>query len=64
MNPVVCPPGCKPAKPLNGAVLALGVVAAAVTVANLSRRERPAEFFENAAMLALIGAFSQYAQGR
>ena len=33
-------------------------------VANLSRRERPAEFFENAAMLALMGAFSSYAQGR
>ena len=63
MNPM-CPPGCVPEKSLNGAVLALGVAAAAVAVQNLSRREKPAEFFENAALLALMGAFVNYAQGR
>ena len=61
---VSCPPGCKPERQLNGAVLALGVAAAAVAAVNLSRRERPSEYFENAAMLALMGAFVNYAQGR
>ena len=64
MTPVNCPPGCKPEKPMNGAVLALGIAAGAVALHNLSRRERPAEFFENAALLALMGAFVNYAQGR
>jgi hypothetical protein len=64
MNPVPCPPGCVPEKSLNGAVLALGIAAAAVAAQNLSRREKPAEFFENAALLALMGAFVNYAQGR
>ena len=64
MNPVNCPPGCVPEKQLNGAVLALGVAAAVVAAQNLSRREKPAEFFENAALLALMGAFVNYAQGR
>jgi hypothetical protein len=60
----MCPPGCVPEKSLNGAVLALGIAAAAVAAQNLSRREKPAEFFENAALLALMGAFVNYAQGR
>jgi hypothetical protein len=64
VNPVICPPGCKPEKQVNGAVLALGVVAGTVALTNLMRREKPSEFFENAAMLALMGAFVNYAQGR
>jgi len=64
MNPTSCPPGCEPKKSTNGAVYALGFVAGMVALDVVRRRKNRAEVIENAAVLAVMGAFIDWARGR
>ena len=64
MTPPPCSPGCEPKRAPNGALYALGFAATLVAVDVVRRRKNRAEFLENAALLAVTGAFFDWARGR
>ena len=64
MNATACPPGCEPKEQTNGAAYALGVAAAFVAADVVRRRKNRAEVIENAALLAVLGAFIDWSRGR
>ena len=64
MPPTSCPPGCEPKTQVTGAVYALGAMAVFVAADVVRRRKNRAEVIENAAVLAVMGAFIDWARGR